>query len=223
MNHVVIFGGESDLAPAIQAMFAKKEVVCHLLSKEEADVRDIASLDRAISYYKPDCVINLAGVSHLQPLLNSNREQWIEEIETNLIGSYNVAHAAAHKKLMMLFIGSVAGFHGKPNHSGYCASKAGVHALVQSLAAEGYQAYAIAPGRVNTKMREKDFPGEDPQTRLTPEQIAEVVEKIVAGDYQPGDVIVIRKKGFETFEWVYQGEPWRKDLQIQPWEAPSGY
>jgi len=64
---------------------------------------------------------------------------------------------------------------------------------------EGHDAYAISPGRVDTPMRERDYPGEDPRTRLTPQQIGGVVADILAGEYEPGDNIIIRKIRFDTF------------------------
>lgn len=210
---IVVFGGNSDMAPEIVKLFP--ETVVHCLSKEEADVREMASVDRAVSYYKPEWVINLAGVSNLQYILNADREQWKEEIEINLIGSFNIAHACAHKKLGMIFLGSVAGLYGKPHHAGYSASKAGVISLVQSLGMEGYNAYAISPGRVDTKLREKDFPGERKETRLTVKEVADVVRDIIEGKYEPGDNIVIRRLGTETQPLIIDtGEPWKDWLQV---------
>jgi NAD(P)-dependent dehydrogenase (short-subunit alcohol dehydrogenase family) len=214
-NHIVIFGGESDLARPIVDLLGKQDIVCYCLPHSEADVRDFNSLNRAIRYYKPDAVINLAGISNLQPILNSNRAKWYDEIETNLIGSYNVAHAAAYKNLTMIFMGSVAGKYGKPNHSGYSASKAGVISLVQSLGMEGYNAYCISPGRIDTKMREKDFPGERKETRLEPAEIALIVRDILAGEYEPGDNIIIRRIGDKTQDIIVDdGRPWKEQLQV---------
>lgn len=210
----VIFGGESDMASDIAEVFNKDGHVVHALPRQEADVCDYPSVVRAVNYYKPDLLINLAGVSHLQSINQSVAENWVEEVNTNLIGAYNVARIGAAKDLMMIFIGSVAGLYGKPNHSGYCASKAGVISLVQSLAMEKFNAYCISPGRVNTKMREKDFPGEDPETRLTTKQVAGIVEKIIAGEFLPGDNIILRKKGKNTYLKVDKGEPWKEWLQV---------
>lgn len=220
----LIFGGESDMANPIQDLLEDKGYEVLRLSHHEVDVTDIAAIFTAIYRFKPQLVINLAGVSNLQLIKDSNHFLWNEEIQTNLIGSYNVAKICVDNKVQtMVFIGSVAGFHGKGNHSGYCASKAGVHSLVQSLAAEGHEAYAIAPGRVNTKLRERDFPGENVKTRLTTQQIAAAVEEIIENKYKPGDIVILRKVGYETTQWTYSGEPWRKDLKITPWEEPSGY
>ena len=183
------------------------------------DVTDFHAVDESIRMNEPDVVVNCAGVSHPAPLAGPIAGAWREEIEVNLIGSYNIARASvAHNVRTMIFIASVAGMHGKPHHSGYSASKAGVISLVQSLGHEGYNAYAISPGRVDTKMREHDYPGEDPRTRLTCEQVGAVASAILAGKYERGDNIIVRKIGFETHLKVDRGEPWRSWLRVG--EAP---
>jgi NAD(P)-dependent dehydrogenase (short-subunit alcohol dehydrogenase family) len=57
------------------------------------------------------------------------------------------------------FFTPVADLYGKPSHSNYCAPKAGVISLVQSLGMEGYKAYSISPRRIDSKMK-KRFPGQ---------------------------------------------------------------
>lgn len=209
---IVIFGGESDMAPAIQAIYPNTVTI----PKVECDVTNPLEIQEALELYKPDVVINLAGVSNLQPIKGSDHFAWWDEVEVNLVGSYLVAKYSIEAGVeKMIFIGSVAGKYGKPNHSGYCASKAGVISLVQSLGMEGYNAYCISPGRVNTKMREKDFPGERVETRLETREIAELTKDIIQGKYQPGDNLVIRRRGVETQPIrVDRGEPWKEDLQV---------
>lgn len=208
---ILIFGGGSDMAPAITKIYP--ETV--LIPEEECDVTLPYAVEETLRVHKPDVVINLAGISNLQMIEGSDPMDWWDEIEVNLVGSYLVAKYAVEagvKKL--IFMGSVAGLYGKPTHSGYCASKAGVISLVQSLAMEGHDAYAISPGRVDTKLREKDFPGEDPKTRLTVDQISEVVQEIIEDKHEPGDNLIIRKKGYDTFRLVDKGEPWKEYLNV---------
>lgn len=210
---VLIFGGDSDMAGPIEEALSEYDVV--RIDKDNCDVTTPIEVGYAMRY-KPDVVINLAGISNLQPVKGSDHMAWWDEIETNLVGSYLVARyaiAAGVKK--MIFIGSVAGLYGKPGHSGYSASKAGVISLVQSLGMEGHDAYCISPGRVDTKLREKDFPGERKETRLEPREIAEVVKEILSGKYEPGDNIIIRRKGVETQPIrVDKGEPWKEEFQV---------
>lgn len=214
VNGAIVFGGGSDMGPAILKSFQFYNMPCTLISRDEADVNNYNAIRDSIKKYKPQVVINLAGVSNLQPLLDSDRMKWEEEIFVNLIGSYNVARAVMGLGIVSVFIASVAGKYGKPLHSGYSASKAGVISLVQSMAMEGEKAYCISPGRVNTKMREKDFPGEDPKTRLDPEEIADVIQSAIFGEYPPGTNVIIRKKGFEKYIMIDDGEPWKSYLNV---------
>ncbi len=165
--------------------------------------------------FPPDTttIINCAGVSHPGPIRHD--DGWRHELHVNLLGSFALAQKAVEVGVeTLIFLASVAGLHGKPNHAGYSASKAGVISLVQSLAHEGHNAYAISPGRVNTKMRERDYPGEDVRTRLEPTQVGEVVRDILEGKYQPGDNVIIRKIGFDTYTRVDDGEPWKTWLRV---------
>ena len=152
-----------------------------------------------MSEHRPNVVINCAALSRPSPVILGAVELWRQEIEVNLIGSYYVASSATLAgALIMIFLASIAGLYGKPNHSGYSASKAGVISLVQSLAHEGHHAYAISPGRVDSKMREREYPNEDKETRLQPIEIGWVVRDIIDGRYRPGDNIIIRRIGHRT-------------------------
>ncbi len=181
----------------------------------DVDVTNLRRVDEVLTVTQPDVIINCAGISRPNTVADSEPDEWASEVFVNLIGSYHVAKSAAvHRVGTMIFLSSVSGLHGKPNHSAYCASKAGVTSLVQSLAFEGHNAYAISPGRVDTKMREQDYPGEDPRTRLDPLAVGEVVKDILDGKYQPGDDIIVRKIGFDQHTRVNGGEPWRTWLRI---------
>jgi NAD(P)-dependent dehydrogenase (short-subunit alcohol dehydrogenase family) len=202
----VVFGG-GDIADAIGGT---------VLTKQDCDVRDYNSVLEHMVELKPSTVVVTAGVSHVADILRSDPNNWQEELEVNLLGSYHVAKAAAYAKVKnMVFIASVAGLFGKPNHSGYSASKGGVISLVESLAMEGYNAYAISPGRVDTKMRQHDYPNDKPGTRLEPQEIAEVVQDIIKGTYKSGDNIIIRRIGYETAPIkVDRNEQWRSELKV---------
>lgn len=209
---ILVFGGDSDMVPAILELYPKAEIV----TKEVCDVTVPIEIDNALEEFEPEVVINLAGVSNLQPIEGSDVFAWWDEVETNLVGSYLVArYSIKHGVSKMIFIGSVAGLYGKPDHSGYSASKAGVITLVQSLGMEGHNAYCISPGRVDTKLREKDFPGERKETRLETKEIAYLIKDIIEDVYEPGDNIIIRRKGTETQPIrVDKGEPWKEELQV---------
>jgi NAD(P)-dependent dehydrogenase (short-subunit alcohol dehydrogenase family) len=214
---VLIFG-KSDIGEGIKQLYPDTVNI----PKEECDVRDYNQICATLEKYRPDAIVNCAGISHVQVIKDSNITHWQEEIEVNLIGSYLIARAAiTYNVKKMIFIASVAGMYGKPEHSGYSASKSGVISFVQSLGFEGYDAYSVSPGRVDTKMRENDYPGEDKRTRLSTLQVAEVVKECIDGKYEPGDNIIIRKRGFTKLKRVDKGQPWKKYLNVQPLGAPK--
>lgn len=214
---VLIFG-KSDIGEGIRQLYPDTINV----PKEDCDVRDYNQICATLEKYKPDVIVNCAGISHVQVVKDSNTKHWQEEIEVNLIGSYLIARASINWNVKtMIFIASVAGMYGKPEHSGYSASKSGVISFVQSLGLEGYKAYSVSPGRVDTKMREHDYPGEDKRTRLSTLQVADVVKECIDGKYEPGDNIIIRKRGFTKLKRVDKGQPWKKYLNVQPLGAPK--
>lgn len=213
MSKILIFG-ESDIGLGIKEIYPNATII----SKSECDIRQSDEIEHFVKSNNPSIIINCAGVSHIQSIKNSDPSLWREEIEVNLIGSYLLARQALihNPKTILIFFASVAGLYGKPSHSGYCASKSGVISLVQSLAMEGFLAYSISPGRVNTKMREKDFPGEDIRTRLTVAEVSEIVSNCIKGVYAPGDNVIIRKKGFRKLKRIDKGSPWRQYLNVKP-------
>ena len=214
---VLIFG-KSDIGEGIKQLYLDTVNI----PKEECDVRDALQVRNTLEKYKPDVIVNCAGISHVQVVKNSNINYWKEEIDVNLTGSFIVARESINSGVKtMIFIASVAGMYGKPEHSGYSASKSGVISFVQSLGFEGYDAYSISPGRVDTKMRENDFPGEDKRTRLSTLQVAEIVKECIDGKYKPGDNVIIRKRGFRKLKRVDQGQPWKKYLNVQPLGTPK--
>lgn len=210
MNKILIVGG-GDIA--MNGVIPLLDGVS--LTRDDCDVRDYDSVEYQIKRFQPETVICTAGVSHVSDIKNSIIEEWREELDVNLLGSYHVAKASVTNNVKnLIFFASVAGLYGKPNHSGYSASKAGVISLVQSLGMEGYNAYAISAGRVHTKMRERDFPNEDPKTRLAPEKIGRVIVEILNGKYNPGDNLIIRKRGYRILRRVDKGSKWAEYLKV---------
>jgi NAD(P)-dependent dehydrogenase (short-subunit alcohol dehydrogenase family) len=215
---ILIFG-QSDIGEGVGKIYLDTVIV----PKEECDVRDAEQVRSTLEIHRPDVIVNCAAVSHVQEVKSSNIIQWREEIEVNLVGSFLIARESLSTDIHrpMIFIASVAGMYGKPEHSGYSASKSGVISFVQSLGLEGYPAFTISPGRVDTKMREKDYPGEDKRTRLTTLQVANIVRNCINKRYQPGDNIIIRKKGYRTLIRIDRGQPWKSYLNVQPLGAPK--
>ena len=187
----IIFGGNSDIGKAIDGVH---------ISRKECNLAIYNDVFKAIKKYKPDEIVNCAGVIYPSSLKKSQYWEWSEEIQTNLVGAYYIARIGIIYKSKFVFIGSTSGLRGKGNWSGYCASKAGLISLTQSMAGEGYSAWCVNPARTDTKMRNKLFPNEDKNTLLQPSDIANVVEKCFCGKYKSGSNITVLKNETQVRE-----------------------
>jgi NAD(P)-dependent dehydrogenase (short-subunit alcohol dehydrogenase family) len=129
-----------------------------------------------------DAVVHNAGISgqicqieHLTP------EKWQEVLQLNLHIPYLLTHAllplirmAEHPSI--LFTTSDESQAGKAYWSAYSASKFGVMGFAQSLHQEleantDIRVNCINPGKVRTSLRVKAYPGLDPLSLPTPEDI----------------------------------------------------
>jgi NAD(P)-dependent dehydrogenase (short-subunit alcohol dehydrogenase family) len=71
----------------------------------------------------------------------------------------------------------------------YAASKAGIHALVESLAAEnkstGINVYAVLPGIIDTAANRCDMPDQDFNSWVKTDAIAEVIFALTQPAFDP--------------------------------------
>lgn len=208
---ILVFGGGSDIAKEINAI--EKDNI--LIGHSECDITKPDLVDNFIRLHKPEVVINCAGILKVGSIRNQNFVDWEDQIATNLLGSFNVAQSAAKNNVKtIILIGSVAGLYGKAELSAYSASKAGVISLVQSLGMEGINAYCISPGAVDTKMRERYNPNEDKRIRLSTKDVVKAMFACINGKYQPGDNVILRKRGFRKITRVDRGQPWREYFKV---------
>jgi len=103
------------------------------------------------------CVAN-AGISLMEPFLDGSVASWTRVIHVNLLGVMVTLQAAARampRGGRLLATASIAGLHGEASAAAYCASKAGVVALVKTLSIElgpHITVAGVAPGQVETGM-----------------------------------------------------------------------
>lgn len=202
-GRAVIFGA-GGISGGITVVLANHGYEVGEVSKAGCDVRDRVVLDVAMAEYRPDWVINCAGIS------DHHGESAELVVATNLLGAINVTEAALdHGVKGVIHIASIAGLVGKWDHAYYGPSKAGLIRYVEAMGAGGKHVWAVSPGRVNTPLRERDYPGEDPATRLTPFQVGVVVLGIVTGHYAPGANVVVRKVGTERVDVFEEVNQWK--------------
>jgi NAD(P)-dependent dehydrogenase (short-subunit alcohol dehydrogenase family) len=182
-----------------------------------ADVRSRADLERVVPEIVSalggvDILVNNAGTCVHAPALEVTDDDWSEVVTTNLTGVWNCCqafgrHMAGHGGGTIVNVGSMSGLIvNRPQwQPAYNASKAAVHHLTRSLAAEwaplNIRVNAVAPGYVKTEMAPVDEPqfkarwiDDAPMQRYAvPEEIAPTVVFLAsdASSFMTGSVVVI--------------------------------
>jgi len=127
----------------------------------QLDVNDSAALQRLAADLESygaglDVLINNAGYGAMGPLLDGGVEAMRRQFETNVFAVVGVTRALfpllRRSKGLVVNIGSVSGVLVTPFAGAYCASKAAVHALSDSLRLElapfGIRLMEVQPGAI---------------------------------------------------------------------------
>jgi NAD(P)-dependent dehydrogenase (short-subunit alcohol dehydrogenase family) len=162
-----------------------------------------------------DVLVNNAGIFLSHPPLTVSADEWLaswhQTLAVNLIAPAALCQSAA--KVMarqgsgrIINVGSRGAFRGEPECPAYGASKAGLHAMSQSLAValapQNIEVFAVAPGFVETDMAKTWLDGDEgkairaqsPMNRVArPEEVAEAVCFLASTDagFMTGGIIDI--------------------------------
>jgi len=163
--------GADDLASLVDEIVA---LGVHAVSVA-ADVSDEDAVEAAVARASGELgtitlVANVAGGSGpgfgLGPLLGVGTAEFHRVLDVNLVGTWLVSKACATRMVAegvggrICNVSSQAGKRGFPFLGAYCAAKAGVILLTQSMAIElgpaGIAVNAVCPGTVDTDLMNKD-------------------------------------------------------------------
>ena len=165
--------------------------------REENTVRATAQKTKE-TFGSLDVLINNAAIAQRKPFIETIPEDWDAIIDTNIKGTLAVTRAILplmreQKSGTIINIASGAGLYGIENLSLYSLTKAALINFSQSLSdevrADNIAVFSIAPGGTDTDMFRACFPGEEPLQ--TPQQIANIICKSIAGDIAPDDRLLI--------------------------------
>lgn len=175
-----------EVANEIQSTGERAEIASFDL-RNEAEINDFAhGLKKR--YGRCDILVNNAGIGKIgRPLYEMSPEDWNTVMETNLRGPYLMIRAFAPLMIAagsghIVNISSLAGHNPLKNGAAYAASKWGLNGLIYSAAEElreyGVRVSLVAPGSVNTGFSGNNG-GKNPNTKLQPEDVANVVAMLV--------------------------------------------
>jgi NAD(P)-dependent dehydrogenase (short-subunit alcohol dehydrogenase family) len=183
----VVIGGTSGIGRAIALGLAEQgadvvptgrranhiEEVCAVVEargrrtlRQVTDVRDRQSIDALrdttlCEFGRVDILVNAAGFTFKQPVIELCEEQWSSILDTNLTGAlrgcqsfYEALKASRSGRIINIAsLGSFVAFH---EVAAYCATKTALLSLTRSLACEwaqdGISVNAIAPGIFPTEL-----------------------------------------------------------------------
>jgi NAD(P)-dependent dehydrogenase (short-subunit alcohol dehydrogenase family) len=174
------------------------------------DVRDEASIKEMISEVRQelggiDILINNAAVYETVDYNKITVRQWNEMFATNTRGPFLVSRTAAkelrRRKGRIINVGSLGGIRPWATHIHYCASKAALHMVTQSMAkalAPDIAVNCVAPGMIDLKEKSasatlKHFAEKTPMKRNgTAQDVAEMVRILaLAPRFVTGQIIAV--------------------------------
>ena len=144
----------------------EKELQGRPFAAAAADVTDLAATRAAAAQLESrlgptDVLIASAGIGKETSALDFRAEDVAAQINVNLTGVANSVDAVLpgmrqRRRGQIVVLSSLASYRGLPLMAGYCASKAGVSALCESLRVElaplGIAVTALCPGWIRTPL-----------------------------------------------------------------------
>ena len=171
--HVVIADLSKELAQATAAALSRGGGKASAILMDVRDRNSVAAARQQIETgIGPVAVlVNNAGIARNSDAADTSAEEWHEVIDINLNGVWWCAQAfgrgmVQRKRGAIVNIGSMSGLVvNRPQpQAAYNVSKAGVHMLTKSLAAEwaihGVRVNAVAPGYIGTELTKRGMSSE---------------------------------------------------------------
>lgn len=183
--HVVLTARNTSALEALDDQIRAQGGSATLIPLDLLDHDKIDAMGPALAekFGRLDIFVGNAGMlGTLAPLGHINAKEWDRVIALNLTANFRLIRTLdpllrASDAGRVIFVTSGAAEGYRAYWGAYAASKAGLESLARTYKAEtdktNIRVNLVDPGRVRTAMRAEAFPGEDPQTLVTPDHIVQ--------------------------------------------------
>ncbi|MGH6728465.1 MAG: SDR family NAD(P)-dependent oxidoreductase [Pseudolabrys sp.] len=183
-----------------------------LVPLDMKDSDGIARLALALNerYGRLDVLVGNAGLLTMpSPLGHIEPKAWNDVMAVNVTANWRLILACdallkASDAGRAVFITSAVAYLARPYFGLYAASKAALDAMVRTYAAEcentSVRVNLFSPGQTRTRMMATAFPGIDPMTLPTPEEVAKAIVPLCLADCaETGKIFSFRDGRFLGF------------------------
>lgn len=199
--HVVLVartrGGLEDIDDKIRAAQAEDGRENRGATLLELDLKDLDQVDMigptiAERFGRLDIVVGNAGLlGEMAPMNHIDADVWTEVVDVNLNANWRLIRTTdpllrASDAGRAIYVTSGAAQGKRPYWGAYAVTKAALEMMVTCWAAEteetNMKVNLLDPGATRTPMRAEAFPGEDPATVKTPEELTDLFVDLAAPD-----------------------------------------
>jgi NAD(P)-dependent dehydrogenase (short-subunit alcohol dehydrogenase family) len=192
-------GALEELDDEIRGINGKTSVLVPL------DLREFDAIDRLGAalyerFGRLDVLVGNAGdLGTLTPIGHIEPKEWQRVLDLNLTANWRLIRSLdpllrQSEAGRAIFVSSGAARKARAYWGTYAISKAALEMLVTTYAEEIKQtrvrANLIDPGRTRTGMRAQAYPGEDPMTLPTPDQVAEKFVPLALADFDGNGQVI---------------------------------
>jgi len=177
VSTIALAPGEADVIHSPQVLTIHGDIT-------EPQVRELAIRRTVAKFGRIDVLINNAGVGLYAHPTELSRELFFRLVDVNVFAPLALAQLVVHVMReqgsgTIVNVGSVAASVALPWAAGYCASKAALHSIHDSLRRQlrdtGVRLMKVAPGIVDTNFRAHVLAG-------TPPQSVRQIRRVVSAD-----------------------------------------
>ena len=202
-------GGLEALDDAVRALGGSATLVPLDMRDSPGIARLAVALDER--HHRLDGLIGNAGIGGpSSPLTHVEPKAWDDVMAINVTANWQLIRhfeplLRASDAGRAVFLSSGTAHNARAYRGPYAASKAALDTLVRVWANEAastnLRVNLFSPGPVRTRMRAQVFPGEDPMTLDTPEQVAEFIVPLCAPDWtETGKLYDYKSRSLKSFQ-----------------------